>query len=320
MFNLSMSCHSRWTAFLGRNSSRYDVSTGRQRSAGSFPSGKRAMMTPSQIEQLTMTSFIPFRSVRLLACLGFWSASNGNAAAWPPQVDQYYKAGFTADKVPERVRASIAAMDNRDLPFKEMTYRQSAVVRIVSGSELTIETSVVVIPQGGSLVAIVGTDESTEDYASVQFELDYRGLVVLRDQKYFPNAPIVSKTFRKLPPDHSPIMAVDAVSFAPNPPVLDSGSRLTIDFEVAPTDAPSRREKLRRICHVGEGFSASTIDEGLSGGARMVECDLFDDSGNSRDLHQEKIYLEAYGVALPKKIVTSKLTADFRISNVHVER
>ena len=267
-----------------------------------------------------MRLLIPSRTILFAAALALLAPSGAGAADWPSQVDRYYRAGFTADKLPAAVRASVARADDRALPFKELTYRQDAVVRLAGGNELAIATSVTVVPQAGSLVAIVGKDESTEAYASVQFELGYRGLLVLRDQKYFPNAPIASKVYRKLPPDHSPIMEIESLSFDPDPPTFDAGSRMTFDFAAAPADAPSHTEKMRRVCQVGDASPASTIADGLSGQARLVACDLLDDAGKSRDLHQEKVYLDDYGVALLRKVVTARFTADYAISDVHVER
>jgi hypothetical protein len=254
-----------------------------------------------------------------LGAIVFYAAGAG-AADWSPEVQRYYQAGFTADKLPARVSSVVAALDDRPLPFAQLTYRQSADVRFKRGGQLTRDTTVSVIPQGGSLVTVVGRDDSKDENAAVAFELSYRGLLVLRDQKYFPNAPIVTKIFRKLPPDHSPIMEVESVAPIADAHPADTGQRTTFVFEVAPSDDSAHAMKMQRVCQVGEDFDASAVDKALTGLARTITCDLFDPDGRTRDLHQEKIYLADYGVALLSKVVTMAFVADYRISDVHVTR
>ena len=267
-----------------------------------------------------MTISCPLRSAGLLGGILLLSAASAGAADLASLADGFYKAGFTADKLPAAVRERVASVDDRALPFKELDFQQSAAIKITGGGDVSSEASVRVIAQGGSLVTIMSTDQSTDTYAAIQYELSYRGLLVLRDQKYLPNMPIILQSMRKPPANHTPIMEVQTMAMDPAVPVLSAGSRLTIDFAVAPSETPARAEKMRRVCQVGEDFPAAKVSQAFTGNARVIACDLFDDAGRSRDLHQEKIYLDDYGVALLSKVVTSRMTADFSISGVDVKR
>jgi hypothetical protein len=246
--------------------------------------------------------------------------ASANASDWSPEITRYYREGFTADKIPASVLSVVEAFDNHPLPFQELTYKQSGDVLLKNGRHLLIDTFVSVIPQGGALVTVVGRDSSKEDYASVQYELSYRGLLMLRDQKYFPNAPVITRNYQKLPPDHSPIMEVDALSMDASAFPVGPGKQAVFDFEAGPVGGSPQRMKMHRVCQVGDAFDASEISDAFTGRAERIACDLFDEDGKSRDLHQEKVYLMDYGVALLRKVATANFVAEYKISDVRVGR
>lgn len=234
--------------------------------------------------------------------------------------DEVYQRDFLKDKFSDSVLGSIAAKDNNDLPFKKITYNQTThLIGVVSNFSRDIQGDVTVIAQGGPFVTIISQDDLTGTEATINFEFGYRGIMVLRDQKYFPNQP-VSVRRGQVPKPFTDIIETKNIFTVSSPEAQKTNSILNFSFDAGTKSQIFGYKKLKRVCSSVEEFSASKIDASLTGDAVTLKCILSDEANNPLNGYEEKIYFKDYGVALKSKIETPQIKVLFDIKDVHVEK
>lgn len=232
--------------------------------------------------------------------------------------DQTYHNTFVKDKFPDSVLAKIAAVDNNKLHFNKITYTQTVTIKgIDSGYLKSFDGNVTVIDQGGPFETTISTDHLAANDTMITFEFGYRGIMVLRDQKIFPDRPVSARSGRVPKPysDITEIKSISGISSADQ----KTNSILELSMEAGTIDQWLHYKKLKRTCEPKDEFVASGIAPEFSGNAVRLKCVLYDELNQPLNGYEEKIFLLDYGVALKSKMVSPQVEIDYEIKSAHIE-
>jgi hypothetical protein len=232
--------------------------------------------------------------------------------------DQTYRNTFVKDKFPDSVLTKIADVDNNKLHFNKITYTQTVTIKgIASGSIKSADGDVTVIDQGGPFETTISTDHLADNDTMITFEFGYRGIMVLRDQKIFPDRPVSARNGR-VPKPYSDITEIKNVSSISSPE-QKTNSILELSMDAGTIDQWFHYKKLKRTCEPEDEFVASSIAPEFSGNAVRLKCVLYDELNHPLNGYEEKLFLQDYGVALKSKIVSPQVEIDYEIKNAHIE-